>query len=216
MKPRLVLGTNNRGKLREYEDLLAGSGFDLVTPADLGLQFDPEETGSTFAENATLKAAEASRISGLPALADDSGLEVDALGGRPGLFSARYAGGDRTSEDITEQEQVSLLLDELAGVPDERRTARFRCAIAIVGPGQVVRVVEAGWEGRIAHEARGTNGFGYDPVFVVPGRGGKTSAELDPAEKNRISHRGQAAAMALKILKELARGAGATAQDGGG
>jgi XTP/dITP diphosphohydrolase len=215
VKPRLVLGTNNRGKLREYEHLLAGSGFDLVTPADLGLQFDPEETGSTFAENATLKAAEAARISGLPALADDSGLEVDALGGRPGLYSARYAGGDRTSDDITEEQQVSLLLDELAGVPDERRTARFRCAIAIVGPGHVVRVVEAAWEGHIAHEARGKNGFGYDPVFVVPGRDGKTSAELDPAEKNRISHRGQVSAMALKILKELARDAGATAQDGG-
>ena len=203
MTPRLVIATNNRGKLREYEELLDGCGLELVTPGDLGLAFDPEETGATFAENATLKAAEAGRMSGLPALADDSGLEVDALDGRPGLFSARYAGGSRTSDDITEAEQLRLLRGELEGVPDERRTARFVCAIAIVAPGTAARLVQAAWEGSIAHEARGTHGFGYDPVFVVPGYGGRTSAELPPAEKNRISHRGQAAAMARDALKEL-------------
>jgi XTP/dITP diphosphohydrolase len=199
---RLVIATNNQGKLREYEELLEGCGYELVTPADLGLTFNPEETGATFAENATLKAAEAARISGLSALADDSGLEVDALDGRPGLFSARYAGGSRTSDNITEAEQLRLLLEELDGVPDERRTARFVCAIAIVAPGREPRVVEASWEGRIAHEARGAHGFGYDPVFVAPGYGGKTSAELPPDEKNRISHRGRAAAMAREMLKE--------------
>lgn len=202
---RLVIATNNRGKLREYEVLLDGCGFELVTPADLGLTFGPEETGATFAENATLKAVEAARISGLPALADDSGLEVDALDGRPGLFSARYAGGSRTSDSITEAEQLRLLLGELEGVPDARRTARFVCAIAVVPPGGAPRVVQASWEGSIAHEARGSNGFGYDPVFVVPGYAGKTSAELAPGEKNRISHRGQAAAMAREVLKELSR-----------
>jgi len=206
---KLVIGTNNRGKLREYQQLLEGCGFELVTPGDLGLDFDPEETGSTFAENATLKAVEAARISGLTALADDSGLEVDALDGRPGLFSARYAGWGRTSDDISEPEQRRLLLDEMAGVPDARRTARFVCAIAIATPGGRPRVVQAAWEGHIAHEARGTHGFGYDPVFVVPGYGGKTSAELPPDEKNRMSHRGQAAAMALQVLKEVSRDAAA-------
>jgi len=201
---RLVLGTNNRGKLREYQDLLAGCNFELVTPSDLGLDFHPDETGATFAENAAIKAEEASRASGLPALADDSGLEVDALDGRPGLYSARYAGRGRTSETISEREQVRLLLEEMATVPDERRSARFVCAIAIAAPGRQTHVVQAAWEGNIAHEARGEHGFGYDPIFLVPGEGGRTSAELEPARKNRISHRGQAAAMALDELRELA------------
>ena len=203
MTPKLVIGTNNRGKLREYEQLLDGCGFELVTPGDLGLAFEPEETGATYAENATLKAAEAARMSGLPALADDSGLEVDALDGRPGLFSARYAGGSRTSDDITEAEQLRLLLGELEGVADERRTARFVCAIAVAATGREPRVVQASWEGKIAQEARGEHGFGYDPVFVVPGTGGRTSAELPSEEKNRMSHRGQAAALARDLLKEL-------------
>jgi XTP/dITP diphosphohydrolase len=199
---RLVIATNNRGKLREFERLLEGCGFELVTPGDLGVEFGPEETGSTFEENATLKAREAARLTGLPALADDSGLEVDALDGRPGLFSARYAGGDRFSDDITESEQLRLLLKELEGVPDERRTARFVCSITVATPEGWVRNVEARWEGRIAHEPRGQNGFGYDPIFLVQ-RTQKTSAELPPAEKNRMSHRAQAAAMAREVLKEM-------------
>ncbi len=213
---KLVVATNNRGKVREFEQLLAGCGFELVTPRDLGLEFAPEETGSTYAENATLKAVEAARLSGLTALADDSGLEVDALDGRPGLFSARYAGGSRTSDDIAESEQLRLLLGEIAGVPDEQRTARFVCAIAIVEPGKDVRVVQSAWGGHIAHDPRGEHGFGYDPIFIVPGYGGKTSAELPPDQKNRMSHRGQAAAMALELLKELSRDAGSDRGDGNG
>ncbi len=203
MTRRLVIATNNPGKLREFQQLLDGCGFELVTPRQLGVNFDPEETGSTFAENATLKAVEAARACGLPAFADDSGLEVDHLGGRPGIFSARYAGGNRTDPNISEARQLELLLEEMRGVPDERRTARFRCVIAIARPGDSdVQLVDGVFEGRIAHEPRGENGFGYDPIFVVPERG-VTSAELSPEEKNRISHRGAAAAKALVLLRKM-------------
>jgi XTP/dITP diphosphohydrolase len=201
--PKLVLATNNTGKLREFRGLLDGCGFELVTPRDLGVAFDPQETGSTFAENATIKAVEAARVCGLVALADDSGLEVDHLGGRPGILSARYAGRDRTAPDITEARQLELLLDEMRGVPDERRTARFRCVIAVATPGSAaIQLVDGAFEGRIAHEPRGTNGFGYDPIFLLPERG-VTSAELPPEEKNRISHRGQAAAKARALLRRI-------------
>lgn len=209
MTQKLVIATNNQGKLREFQRLLDGCGFELVTPGGLGVNFDPEETGSTFAENATIKAVEAARTCGLPALADDSGLEVDYLGGRPGIFSARYAGGDRTDPGISEARQLELLLDEMRGVPDEQRTARFRCVIAIATPDDGVQLVDGVWEGRIGHEARGTHGFGYDPIFVVPDRG-VTSAELPRDEKNRISHRAQAAAKARELLRKVS-GAGTTA-----
>lgn len=209
MTEKLVIATNNPGKLREFQRLLDGCGFELVTPGDLGVNFDPAETGSTFAENATIKAVEAARACGLVALADDSGLEVDHLGGRPGIFSARYAGGDRTDPDISEARQLELLLDEMHGVPDAQRTARFRCVIAIATPAGGVQLVDGVWEGRIGHEARGTHGFGYDPVFVVPDRG-VTSAELPRDEKNRISHRAQAAAKARELLRKVS-GAGTTA-----
>jgi XTP/dITP diphosphohydrolase len=203
---RLVIATNNPGKLREFQKLLDGCGFELVTPRQLGVNFDPEETGSTFAENATLKAVEAAQACGLPALADDSGLEVDHLGGRPGIFSARYAGGDLTDPNISEARQLELLLGEMRGVPDEQRTARFRCVIAIARPGDGdVQLVDGVFEGRIGHEPRGENGFGYDPIFVVPERG-VTSAELAPEEKNRISHRGSAAAKALVVLRKMSDG----------
>lgn len=203
MTRTLVIATNNHGKLREFRQLLDGCGFELVTPRDLGVNFDPEETGATFAENATLKAVEAARACGLPALADDSGLEVDHLGGRPGIFSARYAGGDRLDPNIPEARQLELLLEEMRGVPDEQRTARFRCVIAIAQPGSDdVQLVDGVFDGRIAHEPRGDNGFGYDPIFVVPERG-VTSAELAPDEKNRISHRGAAAAKAMVLLRKM-------------
>ena len=202
--PPLVIATNNRGKLREYQELLDGCGFELVTPAEAGAAgFNPEETGATYAENAVIKAREAARATGLPSLADDSGIGVDALGGRPGILSARYAGGDRTDPGISEGEQRRLLLGELRGVPGERRTARFVCVIAVATPAGEVRTVEAKWEGRIAREERGGHGFGYDPVFEPEGYGGKTSAELPPDEKNRVSHRGQAAALAMELLREL-------------
>jgi XTP/dITP diphosphohydrolase len=203
MKPRLVIASNNRGKLREYAELLEGCGFELVTPGDLGFDFNPAETGSTYEENALIKAREAARLTGIVSLADDSGIEVDALGGRPGLFSARYAGGSRTSDSIGESEQLVLLLGEMQGVPDSHRTARFVCVIAIVGPDGVERTTRAEWPGHIAHEARGEQGFGYDPVFIVPDFGGRTSAELAPDVKNRISHRGQASAQAREILRDL-------------
>jgi XTP/dITP diphosphohydrolase len=204
-RPRLVLGTNNRGKLREFRDLLEGCGFDLVTPDQLGLAFDPEETGSSFEENATLKATQAMRSCGLPALADDSGLEIDYLGGRPGIFSARYAGGDRLDPSLTEKEQVCIVLDEMQGVPDDLRGARFRCVIAIAGTDGNVQTARGVFEGRIAHEARGEQGFGYDPIFFVPELG-MTSAELPPEEKNRISHRAQAALKARELLRMMSGG----------
>lgn len=200
--PRLVIATNNPGKLREFRLLLDGCGFDLATPRELEFEFDVEETGSTFEENAILKATAAARLCGLPALADDSGLEVDALDGRPGVFSARYAGPGRTDPDIAGARQLELLLEELRGVPDARRTARFRCVIAIATPDGQVRTVDGIFEGRIGYEPRGEHGFGYDPIFIV--RDDVTSAELAPDDKNRISHRGKAALKACEILRTMA------------
>lgn len=197
--PKLLLATNNPGKVAELRALLESCGWELVTPADIGLQLEVDEVGQTYEENASMKAATFAKASGLVALADDSGLEVDALGGRPGVLSARYAGPDRTDE-----ERVAALLKELAGVPDERRTARFRAVIAIAEPDGRVETVEGMVEGRIAHEPRGTNGFGYDPVFLLPDRG-RTTAELPPQEKHAVSHRGAAARKARAVLERMAR-----------
>jgi len=200
--PKLVVATNNPGKLREFRELLAGSGFELVTPRDLGIDWFVEETGSTFEENARLKAVDAARRCKMLALADDSGLEVDYLGGRPGIFSARYAGDDRTDTSLSDEQRYEIVLRELEGVPDARRTARFRAVIAIATPEGDVQTVEGVFEGRIAHEPRGKNGFGYDPIFFVPERG-VTSAQLPPDEKNAMSHRGKAARKAAAILKAM-------------
>ena len=197
--PRLLLATNNTGKVAEFRQLLAGCGWELVTPADLGLTIEVEETGQTYAENATLKAVEYVRAGGLVTLADDSGLEVDALDGRPGVLSARYAGADRT-----DQERVQALLQELASVPDDERTARFRCVIAIADTTGRVELVDGTIEGRIGHEPRGENGFGYDPIFLLPDRG-MTTAELPPDEKNAISHRAVAAQKARTVLERWLR-----------
>jgi XTP/dITP diphosphohydrolase len=202
--PKLVVATNNPGKLREFERLLGGCGFELVTPRDLGIAWAVEETGSSFEENARLKAVDAAHVCNMLALADDSGLEVDHLGGRPGIFSARYAGRDRTSASISEPEQRRLLLGEMTDVPEDQRTARFRCVIAIARPSGEVRTVDGVFEGHIAHEERGENGFGYDPIFLVPARG-LTSAELSSEEKDAMSHRGKAARKACDLLRELAR-----------
>jgi XTP/dITP diphosphohydrolase len=199
---RLVIATNNPGKLREFRALLDGCGFELVTPGELGVHFNPEETGATFEENARLKAVEAARITGLPALADDSGLEVDALDGRPGVFSARYAGSGRTDPSLSDEDRVRIVLHEMAGVPDERRSARFRAVIAVATPEGDVRTVDGAFEGRLAHEPRGERGFGYDPIFFVPGEG-MTSAQLDPERKNGMSHRGKAARKARELLREM-------------
>jgi XTP/dITP diphosphohydrolase len=193
--PRLLLATNNAGKVAELRRLLQGCGWEIVTPADVGLDLSVEETGGSYEENATRKALQYAQASGLVALADDSGLEVDALDGRPGVQSARYAGPKRT-----DAERVQKLLEELRDVPDARRTARFRAVIAIASPDGRVETVEGDIEGRIARAPRGENGFGYDPVFLLPDRG-LTAAELPADEKDAISHRGVAARRARALLE---------------
>lgn len=184
---KVVLASGNPGKLRELAELLAPLGLAILPQAAFGLQ-TPPETGTTFRDNALLKARAAARMTGLPALADDSGLEVDALQGRPGVYSARYAG-----EGATDKANLHKLLAELDGVPEQARSARYQCVIALVryaeDPDPLI--AEGTWEGRITRAPRGTGGFGYDPVFV-PSGSQRTAAELDPAEKNAVSHRGQA------------------------
>ena len=197
--PRLLLATNNAGKVAEFRRLLDGCGWEIVAPAEVGLKLAVEETGQTYAENARIKAAAYAEAGGLVTLADDSGLEVDALGGRPGLLSARYAGANRT-----DRERLEKLLEELAEVPDKDRTARFRCVIAIVGEKEQVELVEGTVEGYIARAPRGDSGFGYDPVFVLADRG-LTAAELPDIEKDALSHRGVATRKALPILERWRR-----------
>ena len=192
---RLLLGTNNPGKVREYRELLQGVPFTITTPASENLAGEVDETGATFEENALLKARHFAQASGLLTLADDSGLEVDALNGEPGVRSARYGG-----PGLTDEERVTLLLSETSEVPWELRTARFRCVIALVWPSGDEATVEGSCEGYIAYEPTGTNGFGYDPVFFYPDLG-KTFAELDSAAKHRLSHRGQAARKAVERLR---------------
>ncbi len=186
----LVLASNNTGKLDEFRGLLAQSGFDVRAQAEFGVT-DADETGLTFIENALLKARHACRATGLPALADDSGICVDALDGAPGLYSARYAGkhGDADAN-------IDKLLDSLRDVPDEARTAHFVCVLALMRHAEDPQpiVVEGIWRGRILHERRGTGGHGYDPVFLDPLHD-QTAAQMPLADKNRISHRAQAMAL---------------------
>jgi XTP/dITP diphosphohydrolase len=192
---RVVLATGNPGKLREMRHILAGHGLEVVAQSELGV-LPPAEDGESFVANALLKARHAAALAGLPAIADDSGIEVDALGGRPGIHSARFAG-----PRADEEQNNDRLLAELSGLPEERRGARYRCAMVFVrGAADTAPIVaEASWEGRIGFERRGRGGFGYDPLFVVAGMT-LTAAELDPVEKNRVSHRGQAlAALAEKM-----------------
>ncbi len=198
-KTKLLLATQNRGKAREYQNLLGGIPYRLVTMADEGITTEVDETGETFEENATLKASTLARESGLLTLADDSGLEVDALGGEPGVLSARYAG-----EDATDADRVEFLLKKLHGVPEKERTARFRCVIAIATPEGKVELCSGECPGIITTSPRGYNGFGYDPIFYLPELG-KTLAELSADEKNRISHRARAAQKASEILVNKAR-----------
>jgi XTP/dITP diphosphohydrolase len=193
---RVVLASANAGKLRELRELLATSGLEVLLQSDFDI-VAPEEDGETFVDNALLKARYAARESGLPAIADDSGLEVDALGGRPGVHSARYAGANRSDAD-----NKAKLLEDLAAVPVAARTARFRCAMVYVRDAEDPSplVSEATWEGSIGFEPRGTGGFGYDPLFIVAGDN-RTAAEMPAAEKNRVSHRAQA----LKALVSAIR-----------
>ncbi len=195
----LVLASGNAGKLAELRELLAGEGFSLRAQSGFGVD-DVEETGLTFVENALLKARHAAAATGLPALADDSGLCVDALGGAPGLYSARYAGPGADSG-----RNIERLLRELEGVGDDARGAAFHCCIVLLRHADDPKpiVVEGGWRGRILRASRGDGGFGYDPVFLDPDSG-LTAAELPAARKNAISHRGRALAALRARLHELA------------
>jgi XTP/dITP diphosphohydrolase len=192
---RVVLASGNAGKLAELQKTLAPLGITLLSQADFGVP-EVAETGLTFVENALLKARAASRHSGLPAIADDSGLEVDHLAGAPGIHSARYAegGGDRANND--------KLLQALAGVPDDQRGARFQCLLVFLRHWQdpTPLICQGTWEGSILSAPRGTGGFGYYPLFWVPGRG-CSSAELPAAEKNRISHRARASQCLVEALR---------------
>ncbi len=198
-KNKLLLATNNKGKVREYKSLLRRIPFKIVTPSELGITTEVDETGSSFEENAGLKAIALAKESGLLSLADDSGLEVDALGGEPGPLSARYAG-----EDASDIDRLNYLLSRLKDVPGDRRSARFRCVIAIAAPDGEVELCSGECRGLITTEPRGYNGFGYDPIFYLPELC-KTMAELTPEEKNKISHRAKAAEKAREVLKKLAR-----------
>jgi XTP/dITP diphosphohydrolase len=199
MSTRLLLATRNAGKLAELQRLLEAAvpGVEVVGLQDVPDYPEAPETGATFEENALLKAREAVRHTGLPAVADDSGLTVDALNGMPGVLSARWSG--RHGDDDA---NTALLLGQVADVPDERRGAAFVCAAALVTPDGVERVMERQWRGRLVREKRGTNGFGYDPVFVPEGLD-VTSAELAPDEKDARSHRGQAFAALVPVLAEV-------------
>ena len=200
MSHKLLIATHNQGKVREYRALLADLPLEITYLDAEGVAFEAEETGQTFAENAVLKALAYANHTGLLTWADDSGLEVDALGGAPGVLSARY-GAPVAGSDVA---RYRLLLDRLAGVADPgQRSARFRCVVAIAWPGGPVLTAEGACEGRIALAPLGQHGFGYDPVFLVADGGYlQTMAELDPARKNQISHRGQAAAAAKAALAQ--------------
>jgi XTP/dITP diphosphohydrolase len=194
----LVMATRNPGKVRELAELLQDLGVKLLSLADFPELPDIPEAGATFAENAAAKAREVARLTGLPALADDSGLEVEALGGRPGVFSARYAQDRTPGRTPTDEDNWRKLLDELRDVPREKRQARFICEIALVWPDGRRLTTRGELQGFIALEPKGTQGFGYDPVFWVPEFEAMV-AELDLTMKNRISHRGRA----LQELKNL-------------
>lgn len=196
---RILIATMNAGKLREYERLLSDvPGLELDTMASLSEPVEVVEDCDTFVGNARKKATEVAAVAGIPCLSDDSGLEVDALGGRPGVHSARYSG-----EGATDANNNARLLEELSDVMDEARTARFQCAIVVVDvDGRALAVAEGACEGRIGRELRGTHGFGYDPLFVPDGYT-ETMAELGPETKNEISHRAKAAAKLVPLLQQL-------------
>jgi XTP/dITP diphosphohydrolase len=193
---KLLVATHNRGKLREFEQIFEGMGLELLSLDDVGISWDVDETGETFEANARLKAEMYGAATGLPTLADDSGLEVDALGGAPGVFSARY--GD---PDLTSEQRYELVLEKLSSVPPERRTARFYCVIALAVPGKPIVTVDGEVTGVIASGPRGSGGFGYDPVFYLP-EYALTMAELPADTKNRISHRANAAEKLKRRMKD--------------
>jgi XTP/dITP diphosphohydrolase len=193
MTTQILLASNNPHKLEEFRHILGGD-YTVISPADHGLVLDVEETGQTFRENAILKAEAGARLARMLTIADDSGLEIDALGGEPGVLSARYGGPGKGDAD-----RVALVLERLCGVPPAERTARFVAAIAVAAPGTPARTVEARVEGTITESRRGSGSFGYDPIFLYP-RAGKSFAEMNAAEKSEVSHRGLALGKARELL----------------
>ncbi len=193
---KLIFATGNANKMREIREILGGKGYEILSMKEAGVDIEVEETGETFEENALQKARTIGKACGELVLADDSGLVIDALGGEPGVYSARYMGHD-TSYTL----KNNNLISRLEGVPDEKRTARFVCAMAAVFPDGREKVITGVMEGRIGYKIAGENGFGYDPIFYLP-EFGRTSAEISPEEKNSISHRGKALRAMAEYLEE--------------
>ena len=193
---KIIFATGNAGKMKEVREILKDLNVEVLSMKEAGIQADVEENGKTFQENAVIKAREIMKISGEVVLADDSGLEIDYLNKEPGIYSARYMG-----EDTSYRIKNANLIERLQGVPDEKRTARFVCAIAAAFPDGSVETTEGTIEGRIGYEEKGENGFGYDPIFYVP-EFGCTTAELTGEQKNQISHRGKALEAMKEILKK--------------
>ncbi len=189
MNKKIIIASNNKGKIKEFSEILSPLGFEIIPQSEAVGDFEAEENGKTFEENAVIKAKAIFDIKGVPVIADDSGLCVDALDGRPGIYSARYA---------NKGEECEKLLSEMKGVPDDKRGAYFECAIAFIDSNGVCNVSGKCF-GTIAHEPKGTNGFGYDPVFMYEGR---TLAEMSSEEKNKISHRAKALEKLYDLLKE--------------
>ena len=194
---RIIFATGNEGKMREIRMIMADLGLEILSMKEAGLFADVDENGTTFEENAVIKAKAIAALCNDIVLADDSGLEVDALNKEPGVYSARYMG-----EDTSYRIKNANIIERLAGVPEEERTARFVCAIAAVLPDGKVLECKAAMEGRIGYEERGENGFGYDPIFMLP-EYGKSTAEISSEEKNELSHRGKALRMMKEKLQEV-------------
>lgn len=192
----IILATNNKSKVKEISEMMSGSDITFESLADAGINVEVEETGTTFEENALLKAREICKLSGKPTISDDSGLEIDVLDGAPGIYSSRFMGED-TSYDI----KNNALIEKLENVADPDRTARFRCCMALVLPDGREFVTEGAMEGIIAREPKGINGFGYDPILFIP-EYNRTSAELSSEEKNNISHRGEALRKMIEVIKK--------------
>lgn len=192
----ILIATKNTGKVKDFETLLNPLGIHVLSLNDLEEDLDVEETGMTFEENAILKAETVATALGKVVIADDSGLEIDALQGAPGVYSARFAGPEKSDDD-----NIDKVLGKMRGVPEKERAARFRCVLAIAGPRRITETFSGSCEGQIIHERRGTNGFGYDPIFFLPQKG-RTMAELSSEEKGELSHRGAALA---KLQEKLPR-----------
>lgn len=193
---RIIFATNNQDKMKEIHAIMADSPIEILSLKEAGIHADVEENGKSFEENACIKAEAICRLTGCVTIADDSGLEIDALNKEPGIYSARYMG-----EDTSYRIKNNNLIDRLAGVPDEQRSARFVCAVAAAFPDARTQIVRATIEGRIGYEEAGENGFGYDPIFYVP-EYGCTTAQMPPEVKNRISHRGKALQLIRPVLKD--------------